>query len=137
MYFIYKNLIMKKNLIIITSLCLFSSCATVFSGKKQTVRFQSNTEGAKVMLNTTQIGNTNQPISINKSEMGGLIRVSKDGCQTKEMELPLTIAPAYYGNIVTILLFGVGTIGVIWDLGNHSYIKTDKVINVDLDCGKK
>ena len=70
-------------------------------------------------------------------EMGGLIRVSKDGCQTKEMELPLTIAPAYYGNIVSILLFGVGTIGVIWDLGNHSYIKTDKVINVDLDCGKK
>lgn len=128
---------MKKLTIIIACALLLSSCATVFSGTKQKVRFQSNTEGATVKLNTHPIGQTNTDISIKKRSMMGLVQISKEGCKTKEMELPLSIEPTYYLNVPVILLYGVGAIGVMWDLGNHAYLKTEKVIYVELDCSGK
>jgi hypothetical protein len=115
---------------------LFTSCATIFTGTKQKVTFKSNVEG-KVMCNLTEIGSTNQEIKVYRRDMEKLFTIKADGCTDKQMELPLKTNPAFFVNFPFILT-GVGLLGSYWDVIHHSNLKTDKVIEVTVECkGKK
>jgi hypothetical protein len=116
---------------------LTTSCSTMFNGSYQTVQFKSSTQNAKVMVNTREIGKTNEDIKIKRSDLDGLYRISKEGCATKEMELKLKTTTATYGSIVLGILPVFGQLIVSTDLEPQNQLKTDDVINVELDCSKK
>ncbi len=116
---------------------LTTSCSTMFNGSYQTIEFKSSTQNAKVMVNTREIGTTNTPIKIKRSDLDGLYRVSAIGCVTKEMELKLKMNKAYWGTAVMGLLPVIGELFVVGDLEEQNQLKTDDVINVELDCTKK
>lgn len=116
---------------------LTTSCSTMLNGSYQTVQFKSSTNNAKVMVNTREIGKTNEDIKIKRSDLDGLYRISKDGCVTKEMELKLKSTTASYGSTVLGLLPVIGQLIVTTDLAPQNHLKTDDVINVELDCTKK
>jgi hypothetical protein len=117
---------------------LTTSCSTVFNGSYQTVQFKSSTNNAKVMVNTRELGKTNEDIKIKRSDLDGLYRISKEGCVTKEMELKLkpTIA-SLCGAAISPFLPLIGPLVVSIDLSSQNNLKTDEVINVELDCTKK
>ena len=52
---------MKKSVFLILTLILFSSCATIFTGDKRTVLFESDPPGAKLFVNGMEKGRT--PVS--------------------------------------------------------------------------
>lgn len=124
-----------KNLFLLVLVALTTSCATMFTGTHQTVRFESNTSNAKVMLNLKEIGSTNEDISIKRSEMGGLIRISKEGCKTKELVLPKKSNPSFLLNI-PFEFIPYGLIAAYIDVVNSANIKTEPIIKADLDCTK-
>ncbi len=116
---------------------LTTSCSTMLNGSYQTVQFKSSTNNAKVMVNTREIGKTNEDIKIKRSDLDGLYRISKEGCATKEMELKLKTTTASYGSTVLGLLPVIGQLIITTDLAPQNHLKTDDVINVELDCTKK
>jgi hypothetical protein len=108
----------------------------MFTGSKQTVRFESSVSGATVMCNTRIIGQTNQDIEIQRSDLDGLFRISMEGCKTKEIELQLHTTKSYWLNIPLFMLPYLGTFAAIFDLGVGNAYKTDDVIKIELDCSK-
>ncbi len=116
---------------------LTTSCSTMLNGSYQTVQFKSSTNNAKVMVNTREIGKTNEDIKIKRSDLDGLIRISAEGCKTKEMELALKTNKALWGSMFFGMLPICGQNFVIIDLNNQNHLKTEDVINVELDCTKK
>lgn len=116
---------------------LTTSCSTMLNGSYQTVQFKSSTNNAKVIVNTREIGKTNEDIKIKRSDLDGLYRISKEGCATKEMELKLKTTTATYGSIILGILPVFGQLIVTTDLAPQNQLKTDDVINVELDCTKK
>jgi hypothetical protein len=116
---------------------LTTSCSTMLNGSYQTVQFKSSTNNAKVMVNTREIGKTNEDIKIKRSDLDGLYRISKEGCATKEMELKLKTTTASYGSTALGLLPVIGQLIITTDLAPQNHLKTDDVINVELDCTKK
>lgn len=124
-----------KKIILGALLLTLSSCATIFTGSKQKVTFQSNMEG-KVYQNLTEIGKTNQELKIKRKDLIKLYTVKADGCGEKQFELPLKTNGVFYLNL-PFALFGYGLIWSYVDLSNGAQIKTDKVIIVDFDCNNK
>ncbi len=116
---------------------LTTSCSTMLNGSYQTIEFKSSTQNAKVMVNTREIGTTNTPIKVKRSDLDGLYRISKEGCTTKEMELKLKTTTATYGSIALGILPVFGQLIVSTDLEPQNQLKTDDVIQVELDCTKK
>lgn len=129
---------MKKTILSIGIIGLLTtSCSTMLNSSYQTVEFKSTTQNAKVMVNTREIGTTNTPIKVKRSDLDGLYRISKEGCATKEMELELKTSNAYWGTAVLGLLPIFGQNFVAIDLGRQNHLKSNDVINVELDCTKK
>ena len=115
---------------VLSALLLATSCATIFTGKKATVTFKSNVDG-KVYQNLTEIGKTNQEIKIRKRDIPKLYTIKASGCPDKQFELPIKAAHAVLLNILNLnILSGI-------DYMNGCHLKTDKIINVDLECGSK
>lgn len=127
---------MKKFLGLSLIIFCLTSCSTLLNGSTQTIRIKSNVVDAQVKVNTKEIGYTNQEITIKRSDLDGLIIVSSEGCKTKEVELPLKTATAFWGTSIlgTIPIFG--QLFVTIDLSNQNHLKTDEEIEINLDCDK-
>ena len=121
-----------KSLLIASFIIMFQSCALMISGAKQEVTFKSNTDGARVFSNYESIGYTNQEIKIPRSNLNQMYTISKDGCRDTSFILPLksnylVLIDAIGG----ILLVNMPLVfDYIWDVD----VKTDKIIQIDLDC---
>lgn len=120
-------------LIAIMSSFLFSSCATMFTGTKQKVTFKSNVDG-KVYQNLSEIGKTNEPIKIKRKDLVKLYTIKTEGCTDKQFELPVKSNPAALLNI-PFAFFGYGIIWAYIDESNGANMKTNKIIEVNVECG--
>lgn len=112
------------------SLLFATSCATMFSGSKQKVTFKSNVDGT-VYQNLKEIGKTNQVIKLDKCDFTKLYTIKASGCPDKQFELPVRSNHLYLLNVLNLTILG----GI--DASNCAGTKTDKVIEVNLDCGGK
>ena len=66
---------------------LFSSCATIFTGTKTAIQFDSEPDGATVEMDGLEIGVT--PFVYNvKNSYDGIISFEKDGYRRKTASLP-------------------------------------------------
>lgn len=109
---------------------LTSSCATIISGSKQNVKFESNPSTATIYIDEVEVGKTPFEIKLTrKSEHSVMIKL--DGYQTYETKLTKKFNAWYIGNI----LFG-GLIGVIIDpITGAIYNLTPDQINAQMNKG--
>lgn len=121
-----------KKIILGALLLTLGSCATMFTGAKQKVTFQSNMDG-KVYQNLTEIGKTNQELKIKRKDLVKLYTIKTEGCGEKQFELPIKTNGVFYLNL-PFALFGYGLIWSYVDVGNGAQMKTENVIIVDFDC---
>jgi hypothetical protein len=127
-----------KKIVLISGVAILTSCSTMLNGSYQTLQFKSSTQNAKVMVNTREIGVTNTPIKVKRSDLDGLYRISQEGCKTKEMELELKTANAYWGTALLGMTPIFGQLIVAIDLDAQNHLKPiNAEISVELDCIKK
>lgn len=85
-------------LFFVTMLCL-QSCATLFTGTKETITFNSKPEGAKIQVNGIDKGTTPCTIVLKKNLQSPIITLQKNGYQARQFQLEQSF------NIVSVLNF--------------------------------
>ncbi|GGD30798.1 PEGA domain-containing protein [Flavobacterium orientale] len=96
-------------ILILSSVVLLSSCATIISGSRQNVEITSEPSAAKVFINEVEIGNTPVQKNLKRNQEYQLV-LKLDGYETYETKLEKKFNAWYIGNIA----FG-GLIGIIVD----------------------
>ncbi|MDB2462488.1 PEGA domain-containing protein [Algibacter sp.] len=95
--------------ILLFSILLLSSCATIISGSRQNVEIASEPSSVKVYINEIEIGNTPIQKNLKRNQEYSLV-LKLDGYETYETKLEKKFNAWYIGNIA----FG-GLIGIIID----------------------
>ncbi len=123
---------MKKSIIIssLTLMFLVTSCATIVSGSKQTVKFTSKPSTAYVFIDDKQVGSTPFETKLER-KIPHNVKIKLEGYQTYEITLTRKFNAWYIGNI----LFG-GIIGLIVDpITGAMYNLSPSEINAELGKG--
>lgn len=95
--------------IVLLSVFMLSSCATIISGSRQNVEIASEPSSAKVYINEIEVGNTPIQQNLKRNQEYNVV-LKLDGFETYETKLEKNFNAWYIGNIV----FG-GLIGIIID----------------------
>ena len=96
---------------------LFSGCASIVNGTKQTVSFNSNPPGAKIYLDGAQIGVTPYVCEISRGDCPEIV-MKKDGYAPERLKMTDSIdAAAYFGGNLGLCLLWIvpGVVGFIAD----------------------
>jgi hypothetical protein len=122
--------------LLITSL-LFTSCATIFSGTKQTVSFQSTPPDADVvtvMKNGTEITIGRTPCTVEIKKKTKDVKFVKQDYYTETYYLRAnaTINAWYWVDLTSMLFFGTGFVATAVDLIDGAYIKLPEQVKVEL-----
>lgn len=116
---------MKKIALFLTFCVLMSSCATIFTGTKTNIMFNSEPSGATVEMDGLEIGTTPLTYPVKKS-FDGIISFEKDGYERKTIGLQKSF------NAVSIINLG-SILGWIIDVATGSIKKFDqKGVKVEL-----
>lgn len=95
--------------LLLSTVVLFSGCATIISGSRQNVEITSVPSSAKVYLNEIEVGTTPIEKKLKRNQEYNLV-LKLDGYETYETKLEKKFNAWYIGN----LAFG-GLIGIIID----------------------
>jgi hypothetical protein len=123
---------MKKTIILsaIALTFLATSCATIVSGSKQTVKFTSNPTTATIFIDNVEVGKTPFETKLVRKQ-SHTVQIKLEGYQSYETTLTRKFNAWYIGNI----LFG-GIIGVIVDpITGAMYKLTPEEVNAELGKG--
>lgn len=106
------------------------SCATIFTGTRDTVRFESQPAGAKVQIDGLDVGRTPVDVSVKRSLGDKTATMLLEGYDTRTFELSREF------NAVSILnLFGL--LGWAVDAATGSLMKYDqKLYKIELEQKK-
>ena len=106
------------------------SCATLFTGTKDTIRFESKPAGAKVRIEGIDVGRTPVDAVVKRSISDKTATMTLEGYESRTFELSKEF------NAISILnLFGL--VGWAIDAATGSLMKYDqKVYNMELEPGK-
>ena len=110
---------------------IMQSCATMFSGTKQTVSFSSDPPGAKVLTDGQEIGYT--PITAKVKRKTKEIVFRKDGYYEGKIEAKQKTNPVYWWNLVPFAAFILPGCVFMWvDIGTGAAYKINDSYNVEL-----
>ena len=110
---------------------LFSSCATVFTGTKQTISINSVPPGADVEVDGINRGVTPVAVKLKKGFNGQTVTLKKEGYDTKIFEPETTFNPVAIINLFSIISWGI-------DAATGAMMKYDpKVYEIKLQSTKK
>jgi len=113
---------------------LNQGCAAILSGKTQQVTFQSERK-ATVTMNMREIGETNEPIRIMKSDFSKLYTIELEGCEIEHVELPISEnGLAFIDAFFCGLSLGTFCWPLAIDYATSSNLQTNPVIDVTLNC---
>lgn len=98
-----------------------TSCATILTGTKDSITFNSTPEGATVMHKGVEKCTTPCTVEVPRVLGKQTVNIQKDGYDTTELKLEKNFNPV---TLVNILLGGVIGFGV--DLGTGSFLKYDQ-----------
>lgn len=98
-------------LMLIVMFIVTNGCASIISGNKQQVTFNSEPQGANVTVSGRQIGVTPVTTSIDRKKDQTLV-FEKDGFKPATMQLTTTLNSWFWGNIVLGGLIGSTTDGL-------------------------
>lgn len=114
----------------VITILVTTSCATIISGSKQTVKFASNPSEATVFIDEVEVGKTPYETKLERKREYA-VTIKLDGYQPYETKLTKKFNAWYLGNIV----FG-GIIGLIIDpITGAMYNLTPKELNAQLEQG--
>ena len=113
---------MKKLFILfaVTSV-LSTSCATVFTGTKQTVQINSYPQGAKIEVDGIERGITPSPVEMKKGFKGQTLVLKKEGYENKIFQPTTT-----FNNVSILNLLGMLGWGI--DAATGAMMKYDPVV---------
>lgn len=115
----------------IISCLLLSSCATIVSGSKQTVKFTSNPSQANISINNENVGKTPLETKLKRKIKEHKIVIQLDGYKPFETTLKRKFNAWYIGN----LAFG-GLVGIILDpITGAIYKLSSDQVNAELAKG--
>jgi hypothetical protein len=100
----YKALVL---LVAIAAQLTVSSCATVFTGSRQTVTIDSNVEGASVQVAGMNYGTTPATVRLKKGFNGETVIVKKEGYKTAVLQPPTTFNPVSVINLFNVLFWAI------------------------------
>ncbi|RYF46986.1 MAG: PEGA domain-containing protein [Cytophagaceae bacterium] len=112
------------------SMLSLQSCATLFTGTRDTIHFESQPSGAKVRMDGLDMGRTPLDLNVKRSLNDKVVNMSLDGYETRNFSLSKEF------NAVSILnLFGL--LGWAVDAATGSLMKYDmKAYTIELDPKK-
>ena len=118
---------MKKTILGIVMALSLTSCATIVSGSRQTINFNSTPTNATVVVDGQEIGKTPLETKLERKHEHK-VEIKLDGYKTYSVEMKKTFNEWYIGNI----LFG-GLIGIVVDpITGAIYRLTPKEVNAQL-----
>jgi hypothetical protein len=94
-------------LILFVSQIGLSSCATVFTGSRQTVVIDANVPDASVMVGGINYGTTPASVRLKKGFTGETVVVRKDGYKNAVIQPPTTFNPVSVINLFNILFWAI------------------------------
>jgi hypothetical protein len=115
---------MKKGLIILlaATMVLMSSCATLFTGTKQTVQINSEPQGAKVQVDGLDRGETPAAIKLKKGNDGQIVTLKKDGYKTRTFQPQTDFNGVAVLNLFNLLFWGIdAATGSLWKYSPKFY----------------
>jgi len=115
-------------LVLALSLPVFSGCASIVSGSKQELSFQSTPDGASVTVNGRIIGKTPITTQLDKKADQTVV-FSKDGYKPVTMQLTTSLDPWFWGNIVLGGLIGSTVDGLSGAV--HQYAPSQYFVTLD------
>lgn len=105
-----------SSLVLVLSMMLLSSCATVFSSKQQNVSFDSNERGVEVYINGKMVCTTPCVAKVDRSRDTLLIVGKKAGFEDAAMTVTSGV------NVITlinVISFTTGSFGLTTDMTNN------------------
>jgi hypothetical protein len=87
---------------------LLAGCASIISGKEQTLTFNANVNGAEVYLNDQLLGTTPLTVSVKRGQEG-TFRVTAEGHQPYEIAVNKKVNGVFFVNILSGGAFGSST----------------------------
>ena len=107
---------------------LMSSCATILTGTRDTIRFDSNPKGAIVYLDGLEVCKTPCPTSVKRSISEKFAEIKLDGYETRVITLDRKFNAVSIINLTGILGWGIdAATGALMKYDRKGYdIKLDK-----------
>lgn len=123
-----------KLIIILATFLFFGTvgCATLFTGTNQTVTFDSEPQGATVLINGATIGTTPVTTQIQKQKVGQnttTVTFEKEGFKKQTILLSTAIEGWFWGNIISGGVWGSTTdavTGAMYQYSPNQYYATLK-----------
>ncbi len=103
----------------IASIFLMTSCATIFTGTKDAIRFDSNPQGAKVYIDGLEICKTPCTTQVKRSLSDKLVEIKLDGYETRVITLDRKFNAVSIINLGSLIGWGI-------DAATGSLMKYDK-----------
>jgi hypothetical protein len=116
---------------LITTTLTLSSCATIFTGTKDDIKFNSTPQGAMIYMDGLEVCKTPCTASIKRSLMDENFEIKLDGYETRVITLDRELNLVSIINLGNILFWGI-------DAATGSMMKYDKKgYNIKLDKEKE
>jgi hypothetical protein len=94
---------------------VLSSCATLFTGTKQTVQIDSEPPGAKVLVDGIDRGYTPIGVSLKKGSDGQMVTLKYEGYKDKSFQPETTFNGVAALNLINLLFWGIdAATGAVW-----------------------
>ncbi len=113
----------KTSTILLAATMLFmTSCATLFTGTKQTVQINSRPSGAKVQVDGIDRGTTPVAVKLKKGNDGQVVTLKADGFETKTFQPETVFNGVAVLNLTNILFWGIdAATGALWKYSPKFY----------------
>ena len=123
---------MRKNLsgllVIVFVAIFFSSCATIFTGTKDRIYFDSEPQGARVIIDRIEVCKTPCSENVKRELSSKTVEIKLDGYTTRFIKLDQSF------NAVSVLNLLNGLVGWVVDAATGSLMKYDrKSYNIELE----
>jgi hypothetical protein len=108
---------MKKyaTILLAPTILFMTSCATLFTGTKQTVQINSKPSGAKVQVDGIDRGTTPTAVKLKKGNDGQIITLKADGYETKTFQPETNFNGVAILNLGNFLFWGIdAATGALW-----------------------
>ena len=94
-------------LLIISSQIIFSSCATIFTGSRQSVTIDSDVPDTRVEVGGMYQGTTPTSVRLKKGFTGETVVLKKEGYENKVIQPPTDFNPVSVLNLFNILFWAI------------------------------
>ncbi len=115
-------------LLLVASAFTFTNCATIFTGTRDVIRFDSDPQGAKVYIDGIMVGKTPCSISVKRNVQKTFAEFKLDGYETRLITLDTEFNVISVLNLTNIFAWGIDALtGSVMVYDRKSYdIELDK-----------